>query len=97
MAPGAIHPLTGFTALLCIELGVDGPLNIGTGRPTSFDELATMVCKAAGYWPSFRHHPDAPTGVHTRVADPSLLDRVRIPRVTLEEGVGRAISQELAA
>lgn len=85
------------TTMLCVDQGIDGPLNIGTGRPTSFDDLAAMVCRAAGYWPHFEHHPDAPTGVHTRLSAPALLDSIRVPRVSLEEGVMRAMYGRLAA
>lgn len=77
--------------MVCVEQGVDGPVNLCTGRPTSFNELADIVCSAAGYEPERQHHPDAPTGVRYRVGDPTLLHDVWRPRIPLEEGVARAL------
>jgi nucleoside-diphosphate-sugar epimerase len=71
--------------------GIDGPLNICTGRATSFDELAGLVCEAAGYRPMLQHHPEQPRGVAYRVGDPTRLLEVYEPKVTLEEGIRRAL------
>lgn len=78
--------------MACVEGGVDGPLNLCTGRATTFDELAAIVCGQAGYSPELRHHPDAPSGVRYRVGDPTLMSAVWTPRVSLEEGVARALA-----
>lgn len=72
---------------------VDGPVNIGTGRPTSFLELAAKVTAAAGYTPDVRTVPDAPVGVEYRVADTRLLDRWYVPRITLEDGIAAALAR----
>ena len=59
--------------------GISKRFNIGTGRPVSFNELAYIVTRAAGYHPELRHEHDAPTGVRYRVlalAD-SEMDRLR--------------------
>lgn len=74
--------------------GVDGPMNICTGQPTSLDDLARLVCQAVGYQPELRHHPDAPRGVAYRVGDPSRLLEVYQAKVTLEEGIRRALETE---
>lgn len=82
--------------LRLVELEVDGPVNLGTGRPTSFLELARLVCNAAGYDPVIRTHPTAPTGVAYRVANVDELHRHYRPRITLEEGIRRALASHPA-
>lgn len=77
------------------DAGVDGPVNLGTGTATSFDELATMMMRAAGYTHQITHEPARPTGVHYRVANPSLLHNHHTPTVTLEEGITRALAGEM--
>lgn len=77
--------------MVMVAEGIDGPVNLCTGRATSFDELASLVCGAAGYAPALSHVLDAPSGVRYRVGDPSLLSSFYVPRVSLEEGVARAL------
>ena len=67
------------------------PLNIGTGRPTSFLELADLVAKEAGYKPQILTNPEKPVGVFWRVSDPLNSFRIWQPRITLEEGIRRAL------
>ncbi|MEU6725492.1 NAD(P)-dependent oxidoreductase [Nonomuraea wenchangensis] len=69
------------------EYGVDGPVNLGTGRATSMTDLAKLFTAEAGYSPSFDYRPDAPSGVAYRVCDPSRLLGFYEPRVSIEEGV----------
>lgn len=75
-----------------IDQDVTGPVNLGWGRATSFDQLAGIVTKAAGYKPALKHLGDAPQGVHHRVSDPSRMLGFYTPTVTLEEGVRRALN-----
>jgi nucleoside-diphosphate-sugar epimerase len=77
--------------LAAVDQDVTGPTNIGTGRATSFNELADLVCKEAGYQPQLRHILGAPDGVQYRVADPTKLLTYYRPTVTLEEGIRRAL------
>jgi len=77
--------------LALVDDDVVGPVNIGTGRPTSFLELAELVTSAAGYRPAIRTNPLAPTGVAWRVADTRLLDNHYTPRITLEAGIAEAL------
>jgi nucleoside-diphosphate-sugar epimerase len=79
------------TVNAAIEQDYRDPLNIGTGRPTSFLDLAVMVSKEANYRPTILPHPEKPTGVFWRVADPTLSFQVWQPRITLEEGIRRAL------
>lgn len=82
------------------ELGVDEAVNLGTGRATSFDRLAELVCTAAGYAPTFEHILDAPAGVEYRVADTTLADELLgalAPRITLEAGIAAALAARTEA
>ena len=67
------------------------PVNLCTGVPTSFLELAAAVTAAAGYSPEVRTNPTAPTGVHYRVGDPTRMAQFWEPRVSLAEGIRRAL------
>lgn len=78
--------------LAAVDAEVDGPLNICTGVGTSMAELAAMFCVEAGYDPRFEFQPDRPAGVAYRVGDPTLLHEVYTPKVTIAEGVRRALA-----
>ncbi|MGW6741652.1 NAD-dependent epimerase/dehydratase family protein [Streptomyces sp. NPDC055025] len=86
-----ISDLVGAT-LAAVDQDVTGPVNLGTGRATSFDELATLVTAAARYRPQYKHLADTPRGVHHRVCDPSRMLDFYQPRVPLEEGIRRALN-----
>lgn len=70
------------------------PYNLGTGIPTSFNLLASMCINIAGWeYPGrIKHLPAEPTGVHYRVADVELLNEYFVPRISLEEGIERALA-----
>ena len=74
------------------EHGVDGPVNLATGRSTSFNELAHRFAAEAGYKPELKHVLDAPRGVAYRVGDPTLLNTFYEPHVSLEDGIRRALA-----
>ncbi|AHH98353.1 NAD-dependent epimerase/dehydratase family protein [Kutzneria albida] len=78
--------------LAAVEQDVQGPVNLCTGRATSFNELAKLVTEAAGYSPGFRHLTAKPSGVQYRVGDPAKLHTLYTPRVSLEEGIRRALA-----
>lgn len=86
-----VDDLIGATLAL-LDNEVTGPVNLGWGRATSFDELASIITKTAGYQPQLKHRHDAPRGVHHRVSDPSRMLNHYVPTVTLEEGVRRALN-----
>lgn len=79
--------------LAAVDKGVDGPVNIATGVGTSMAGLAAMFAAEAGYSPRFEYLHDRPTGVAYRVGDPTLLNEVYTPQVTLAEGVKRALAE----
>lgn len=74
-----------------LDQDVTGPVNLGWGRPVSFDQLAGHVTDAAGYTPKIKHLGTAPQGVHHRVSDPSRMLAFYQPTVPLEEGIRRAL------
>jgi nucleoside-diphosphate-sugar epimerase len=81
--------------LKAVDEDVPGPVNLGTGRAISFNGLARMVMKEAGYSADIKHQPAKPTGVHYRVCDPYKMEQFYKPRISLEEGIARALKQEM--
>lgn len=73
------------------ELDVRGPVNLGWGRATTFNELAEIVTKQVGYSPKFQHVGDAPIGVTYRVSNPLKMMSFYTPKISLEEGVSLAL------
>jgi nucleoside-diphosphate-sugar epimerase len=77
--------------LKAVDEDVQGPVNIGWGRATSFNELADLVTDAAGYTPSIKHITTNPVGVDYRVCDNSKMLEFYTPKISLEEGIDRAL------
>lgn len=79
-------------ALAVAESGTGDPVNLCTGRAVSFMDLVTLMGRAVGRPPiQVRFRPDAPQGVAYRVGDPSRMVTYYRPRITLEEGIRRAL------
>jgi nucleoside-diphosphate-sugar epimerase len=78
--------------LAAVDQDVPGAVNLGTGRATPFNELATLVMGIAGYTAPIAHRPAAPVGVHFRVADATKMHAFYTPKITLEEGIRRALA-----
>lgn len=87
-----IDDLVGAT-LAAVDQDVTGPINLGTGRATSFDELAHLVTREHGYLPALKHRLAAPQGVYHRVADPTRMRAFYRPTVSLEAGISRALNR----
>ncbi len=68
-------------------------MNICSGRPTSFIELAEMVMLQAKYLAPIKNNLDAPIGVEYRVGDPSRMLAVYEPKISLEEGIALALAE----
>lgn len=81
------------TILTAVEQDVPGVLNICSGRATTFNDLAHLVMKEVGYSAEIRHVGDAPVGVSYRVGDPERQLQVYRPRISLEEGIARALKE----
>ncbi|HEX8966107.1 MAG TPA: NAD(P)-dependent oxidoreductase [Patescibacteria group bacterium] len=75
-----------------IKNNITQPINLGTGIPTSFTSLAKMITKKAGYLPKFSYLEEKPTGVSYRVADITRLKKFYTPKISLEEGIKKALS-----
>jgi nucleoside-diphosphate-sugar epimerase len=74
-----------------IKQDIRGPVNLGSGIATSFNELQQMVCKQVGYTPEVEHKLTAPVGVMYRCCDPSKMLSFYTQKITLEEGIARAL------
>lgn len=78
--------------LTAVEEGITGPINLGTGRSTSFLELAQMSMDAVGYKGEILTRPDKPVGCMHRVSDNTKLLSFYTPKITLEEGIAEAVT-----
>jgi len=78
-------------ALAVVDADERRPVNLCTGVGTSMRDLVALICQAAGYRPDFATVPDAPAGVAYRVGDPARMLQHYQPRVSLAEGVARAM------
>ena len=78
---------------VAVENDVKGPINLGWGRATSFIQLAEMVTYYAGYKAEIITRPDKPVGCMHRVSDNSKLLEFYTPKITLEEGIERAMRE----
>lgn len=74
-----------------VDQGVAGPVNLGTGRGTSFIQLARIMTQIAGYRPDLEFRRKQPVGVRYRVADTTLLERYYQPKVKLEDAIEEAL------
>jgi len=79
-------------ALAVVDADVREPVNLCTGRGTSMAELVGMFCDEVGYAPEIELRTDKPAGVAYRVGDPTRLHGIYTPKVSLEEGVARAVA-----
>jgi len=77
--------------LEAVRQDIQGPVNLGLGRVTSFNDLATLVANECGYSPEFERILGAPEGVQYRVCDPTKMLSFYTPKITLEEGIARAV------
>ncbi|HEU4541178.1 MAG TPA: NAD-dependent epimerase/dehydratase family protein [Jiangellaceae bacterium] len=81
-------------ALEVVEQDVREPVNLCTGIGTEMGELALMVARLAGEPEKpVTYLPDKPTGVMYRVGDPTRMEQIYKPRVSIEEGIARALAR----
>jgi len=75
---------------MLMESGYHRPLNIGSDRLISVEDLADMIIGISGKRISKRHDLSAPQGVRGRNADLTLVKQVLgwEPQVSLEQGIG---------
>jgi UDP-glucose 4-epimerase len=80
-----------------IETIEDGSgINIGSGKATTFLEVAATYARLADYEPEVKGTGEGPVGVHARYADiESARDRLGWePKISLEEGLGRVLATQ---
>lgn len=77
--------------LKLVESDYTGPVNIGSDRLVTIDELAEITIKISGKKIEIKHDLTKPQGVRGRNADLTLVKKVLgwEPRVSLEEGLKR--------
>lgn len=81
-------------SLAVVESGTEDPVNLCTGRPTSFTNLARLMAAASPAYatpPAIGVLADKPAGVAYRVGDPERMLSFYTPKVSLEQGVRRAL------
>lgn len=74
-----------------IRQDIEGPVNLGSGIATPFNELKEVVTSLAGYTPQTKHLTAAPVGVQYRVCDPSKMLTFYRPKISLEDGIAMAL------
>lgn len=79
--------------LFAIENNILGPINLGTGIPTSFTELAKQICSVLDHSPRYTYLKDKPTGVEYRVADISNMKQFYTPKISLIDGIKSMIKE----
>jgi len=72
-----------------MESDYDKPLNIGSDRLVSVDDLADIIIRISGKQLATTHNLSAPQGVRGRNADLTLVEKVLgwKPQISLEEGL----------
>ncbi len=77
--------------IMLMESNYDQPLNIGSDRLVTVNELADIIAKAAGKTITKKYDLSAPQGVRGRNADLTLVKKVLgwEPQVDLEEGLAK--------
>ena len=67
-------------------------VNIGSGKATTFNEIAHIFTELEGYDPEVKPLINKPTGVMSRFSDPSLIESMGWrPTITIEEGLRRVL------
>lgn len=83
--------------LAALDQDVTGPVNLCTGVPTSFSQLAARAAEIGGYRPEITVLNDKPTGVARRVGDPTLMRSFYEPKIDLDEILRRCLAAERKA
>jgi nucleoside-diphosphate-sugar epimerase len=78
-----------------IKQDIQGAVNLGSGIPTSFNQLKEIVCGIKGYNPEVNHIDTAPVGVMFRVAQPAKMLSFYTPKINLYDGIARALRGDI--
>jgi len=79
--------------LACRKITDGTAVNIGSGKPKSFRELASLMLKIEGHKAKIVGVDDKPVGVAKRYSDISLIKKILnwTPRTSLEEGLKKVL------
>ena len=77
--------------ITAVQYDVRGPVNLGWGRATSFNDLAQLVTSMVGYSPDYNHIINNPVGVDYRVCDNTEMLKFYTPKIDLEAGIRLAL------
>lgn len=89
-----VDDIVGATAALLAQ-GHKGyrAVNLGSGKPTTFKQVAAAAALVAGYTPEISTDESKPVGVAVRYSDNSEMLKVYQPKVSLVEGLRRIIER----
>ena len=79
--------------LAAVREGITEPVNLGTGRSTSFLQLAQLCMDTVGYQGEIKTNPDKPVGCMFRVSDNKKMLEFYTPKITLEQGISEAVKK----
>lgn len=81
--------------MACVERNVQEPINLGWGRPTSFNELAELFFLESGWRPpgGVVHLLDKPKGVLYRCSDNSRMLKYYKPLISLQMGIQQSLEE----
>jgi nucleoside-diphosphate-sugar epimerase len=76
-----------------VDRDIYDPVNLGWGRPTSFNELAEIFFEIADWRPKngIKHLLEKPKGVMYRCSNNSRMLKIFVPRISLEQGIKSAL------
>jgi nucleoside-diphosphate-sugar epimerase len=79
-----------------VDKDIQIPVNLGWGRPTSFNELAELFFEISGWRPKngITHLLDKPKGVMYRCSNNAKMLEVYQPKITLEDGIREALEKK---
>jgi nucleoside-diphosphate-sugar epimerase len=76
-----------------LEAGVHGyqSMNIASGTPTTFNDVARMMAQIEGYEPAIVNDASKPEGVHARFGGTAEMSKYYTPKIGLAEGMERVV------
>jgi nucleoside-diphosphate-sugar epimerase len=81
------------TTIKAVRRGIFGyeTLNIGSGIPTSFVDVARLAAELVGYAPIIVTDATKPQGVSQRYADTARMRKIHTPTITLKDGLAEVL------
>lgn len=76
-----------------LTLDIPGTYNLGTGIPTSFNQLAEYCMLAAGITSEVNHLLGNPKGVMYRVANVENMNRFYTAKISIQDGIRMALDE----